>query len=151
MGRASHRGGASRILGLTALVAASLLVPAASAAAAGRPDLGIVRSGPATAAVGAPFVERLRITNLGTAPAAGVTVLYAPGTPIVAGKGAGVACGAIMKGHSGRGGGYRRVGWSCSKTIAGGLRPGRSTTVSIAVTSAAAIGLAESSGRRVPR
>ena len=133
------------------LVAAAVLVPATAAttSAAALPDLTITRSAPATAYVSAAYTEHITVTNLGSAATPSVKVTYAPGTPVVGSGGPAVTCGAVIKGHSGRGGGYRRVGWACTKTVSGGLAPGASTTLAIHV-SYAHVGLLNESLTVVP-
>ena len=133
VGTVMGRAGALRWLAIGALATSGLTVPLASASAASLPDLSITRHAPASGYLTVPYIEKIRVTNRGTAPTTGVTVDYAPGTPIVSGGSPSVTCGAIIKGHSGRGGGYRRVGWRCSRTVTGGLAPGASVTVAVKV------------------
>jgi hypothetical protein len=130
------------IAAILAIMCAAILAPS-RALAAGLPDLSISRGGPSTVAVGAPFTETLTVANQGTAATAGVQVTYAPGTPAVSGGSPGVSCAPIVRGHSGRGGGYTRVGWTCTETVAGGLAPGGSTTLSLIVYQSTVATLAE--------
>lgn len=111
--------------------------------ATGLPDLSIARSGPASAAVRETFLETLTITNHGTASTPRVQVNYSPGIPTVSGGSAGGGCVPMLRGHSGRGGGYTRVGWTCSETVSGGLAPGRNTTIRLAVTQPTVANLVE--------
>lgn len=122
-------------------MAIALVAGSHAAFAAAFPDLSIARSGPSTAAVRAPFTESLTITNHGSAATAGVQINYTPGTPTVTSSAG--SCAAVMRGHSGRGGGYTRVGWACTNTVAGGLAPGASTTIRLTVTAPSATTLQE--------
>jgi hypothetical protein len=132
-----------RLLPAVLIAAAAVTFAAPSSAFAAAPDLSVARAGPSTAAVRAPFTETLTVTNQGTAPTAGVQVLYSPGQPTVTGGSSGVSCVAAIAGHSGRGGGYTRVGWTCTETVPGGLAPGASATMSLSVTASTAGTLAE--------
>jgi len=109
--------------------------PAVAAGAAAAPDLSIAASVPSAVGVNAPFTEKATVTNHGTASAPGITVSYSTGGPAInPSPTPGMSCTYVERGHSGRGGGYTIVGASCSETIAGGLAPGKSTTVALTTT-----------------
>ena len=128
--------------GLLALASAT----ATPAYAAGPlPDLTVTRSGPSTVYARAQFTETLKVTNRGTAPAAGVVVNYAPVLAVTPAT-KGVACTPIMKGHSGRGGGYTQVGWACKPTLKQALAPGKSTSFNLTVTAPAVGSFTETQG-----
>jgi hypothetical protein len=121
---------------------AAMLSKGASAYAEELPDLTISRLGPATVAAHSTFEDRLKVTNKGTAPVAGVTVNYEPNLS-VAPLSKSARCSPILRGHSGRGGGYTQVGWSCSETLPKPLAPKGSTTIALDVTAPSAGNLIE--------
>jgi hypothetical protein len=121
---------------------AALLSMGASAYAEELPDLTVSRVGPTTVAAHSTFEDRLKVTNAGTVPVAGVTVNYEPNVS-VAPIAKTLHCSAILRGHSGRGGGYTQVGWSCSQTLPKPLAPNTSTTIALRVTAASAGKLVE--------
>jgi hypothetical protein len=125
-----------------ALAGTAALSLAAGAHAEALPDLTIVRHGPTSVAARTAFEDKIVVTNKGTASAQGVTVDYEPNLS-VAPRTKGILCSAIMKGHSGRGGGYTQVGWSCSETLSKPLAPTESTTVVLAVKAPAPESLVE--------
>jgi hypothetical protein len=114
----------------------------ANAYAEGLPDLTVSRQGPTTVAAHTTFEDRIKVINKGTASAAGVAVSYEPNlvvTPLTKG----VRCSPVLKGHSGRGGGYTQVGWSCAETLTKPLAPSGSVTIALAVAAPSARRLIE--------
>lgn len=114
----------------------ALWLSPASAFAAGAPDLSVSLTGPTAVGTSSPFTVNATVTNHGTAPATGVTVSYVTGTPgpaISPIPTTGFYCTYNQYGHSGRGGGITTVGMACSETIAGGLAPGHSVVVPMAM------------------
>jgi hypothetical protein len=89
------------------------------------PDLTVSRTGPSSVYASAQFSDKIKVTNKGTAPAAGVVVDYGPALS-VASVSKGVTCRPIYKGHSGRGGGYTLVGYACSPALKEALAPTKS-------------------------
>ena len=114
-------------------VLATVLALAASASAESLPDLALARKGPSKVTALAAFTETLRITNRGTASAAGVAVDFEPDLTVQSST-KGVSCSPILKGHSGRGGGYTQVGWECGMTPPAGLAPGATVAITLRVT-----------------
>jgi hypothetical protein len=58
----------------------------------------------------------------------GVKVDYEPNLSVYS-LTKGVVCSPIIKGHSGRGGGYTQVGWSCAETLKKALAPKASVSL----------------------
>jgi hypothetical protein len=119
-----------------------VLAITATANAEGLPDLVISRKGPASATALTTFAETVKITNRGTAAATAVAVDYEPDLG-VSSPTAGVGCTPILKGHSGRGGGYTQVGWACSPTLKAPLAPKKSVKITLDITAPRAGTLSE--------
>ena len=120
------------MLAVLATCAAPAIVVTAAAPAT---NMSLVVRGPSAVGVDALFNEKVIVTNHGTAPASGITVSYSTGGPSISpSAAAGMVCVVVERGHSGRGGGYTIVGDSCSESVAAGLLPGHSITVTLAMT-----------------
>jgi hypothetical protein len=98
------------------------------------PDLSAVRGANTTVYARTTTTVSLTVTNNGTGPAPAVTVSYSPGQPAVSGLTSGLACTPVNQGHSGRGGGITRVGWSCAQSPAVALAAGASEVLQFSVT-----------------
>jgi hypothetical protein len=98
------------------------------------PDLSAIRSPNTSVYADSAQVVSLTVTNQGTGSAPEVTVAYSPGKPVVVPVTPGFACAPVLKGHSGRDGGYTRVGWTCTQSPAVALAAGASEVVQFAVT-----------------
>ncbi len=119
---------------VVAVVVAPLAALAAVACTLPAPDLAVSRSTNTSVYTGSAQVVSLTVSNQGTGSTPLVTVAYSPGKPVVVPLTAGFACAAVNQGHSGRGGGITRVGWSCTQSPAEALAAGASETIQFAVT-----------------
>ncbi|MDQ6616977.1 MAG: fibronectin type III domain-containing protein [Actinomycetota bacterium] len=120
------------VVGVAMLGLYCLAPVALAGATTGLPDLTVARAGPSTVGVGVAFIETLTIANHGTATTSGVAITYTPPSPTVFALTPGVGCAPVLKGHSGRGGGYTRVAWLCT---AGGLAAGASEQIRLRLVS----------------
>jgi hypothetical protein len=123
-----------RRLLVVAAVAAPLMALAGAACTLPGPDLSVMRSSNTSVYADSPQTVSLTVTNQGTGSAPEVTVAYSPGKPVVVPVTPGFSCAPVLQGHSGRGGGYTRVGWTCTQSPAVALAAGASEVVQFAVT-----------------
>ncbi len=98
------------------------------------PDLTIKRINSGAVFTGAPHGVALVIANHGNATAAAVSLSYAPAQPTLQPISPPGGISAVLKGHSGRGGGYTRVGSAFTPTTVVNLAPGASTVFKFDVT-----------------
>lgn len=113
-----------------ALAFAASLLHAQTAA----PDLSLLRTSSATVYEKQLTVVTLTVTNRGTAAAPSVNFNYTPAQPALSPLTPGYTVASVVKGHSGRDGGYTKVGSYCTQSPAIPLAPGATVTVQFQVT-----------------
>jgi len=112
------------ILSILTLVFLANLTPSARASAAKTgPDLSLALVDSGTVYEEGYSKVSLIVKNVGNAAAPTVVVTYSPGGPVLDSLSPSYVCTPLETGHSGRGGGSRRVGWTAQQSAPVALAP----------------------------
>jgi hypothetical protein len=114
---------------LLALILTAASSPALAAPPA--PDLSLTLIDSGTVYEQAYSKVSLIVKNQGTGSAPEIIFSYAPGAPVFLPLTPGYSVSPIERGHSGRGGGYTRVGWTVAQTSPVPLAPKHSAVIQL--------------------